>query len=99
MNLDLDYVMISIEIPDDIQVQEVYEKDLPNDWNNFPHPSSTQIFGDNFVLENKFCILKIPSVVTKGDFNLLINPLHPDFKRIIISKIENFPFDKRIFKG
>jgi RES domain-containing protein len=42
--------------------------------------------------------LKIPSSVTKGDFNILINPNHPDFKRIAIQSIEPFPFDRRIFR-
>ncbi|MFC5284596.1 RES family NAD+ phosphorylase [Pedobacter alpinus] len=96
--LPSDYMMVTIAVPDDLLVKEILEKDLPYNWNNFPHPSATQKFGDNFVLENKYCIAKIPSVVTKGDFNFLINPHHPDFKKIEISTIEKFPFDRRIFK-
>ncbi|MCX6230349.1 MAG: RES family NAD+ phosphorylase [Bacteroidetes bacterium] len=93
-----DYMMITIFVPDDIQIFEVSEPDLPYDWKDFPHPNSTQRFGDNFVLENKFCILKIPSVVTKGVYNYLINPNHKDFASLKIIGIEKFPFDKRIFK-
>jgi RES domain-containing protein len=96
--LPTDYVIVTIEIPDSIKMQELDLKDLPSDWNDFPHPSSTQIFGDRFVEENKLCVLRVPSVVTKGDFNLLINPNHPDFPRIKIKGIEKFPFDKRLFK-
>lgn len=93
-----DYVMITINIPDSIAVKEVAESDLPADWRDFPHPASTQEFGDSFVLENKYCVLMIPSVVTHGDFNILINPGHKDFAKIKIAAIEKFPFDKRIFK-
>jgi len=93
-----DYVMVTINIPDYIETYEVEESDLPPDWKNFPHPPSTQKFGDNFVLDNKYCLLKMPSVVTKGDFNYLINPKHPHFSRIVIRTIEKFPFDKRIFR-
>lgn len=93
-----DYVMISIFIPDDISLQKLNVADLPADWNTFPHPSSTQIIGDRFVAENKYCVLQIPSSVTQGDYNLLINPNHADFKRIKIIATEKFPFDKRIFK-
>ncbi len=96
--LPSDYMMVTISIPDDIAMQEVERKDLPSNWNEFPHPSSTQIFGDKFVAENKYCILRIPSVVTQGDYNLLINPNHPDFSKIKTISIEKFPFDKRIFK-
>jgi RES domain-containing protein len=93
-----DYVMITIHVPDDIKVTELSATDLPENWRDFPHPASTQRIGDDFVAQNKSCILKIPSVVTQGDFNILINPIHKDFERIGISKIEKFPFDKRIFK-
>jgi|SRR5215813_8169083 len=93
-----DYVMISIFIPDDISLQKLNISDLPIDWNTFPHPSTTQAIGDQFVADNKFCVLQIPSAVTQGDYNLLINPNHPDFKRIKIIDSGKFPFDKRIFK-
>ncbi|WP_259015882.1 RES family NAD+ phosphorylase [Emticicia fluvialis] len=91
-----DYVMISIDIPDDIAIIEVAEAALPANWKDFPHPVSTQKFGDEFVYGNQYCVLRIPSVVTQGDFNLLINPNHKDFNRIEISKIEKFPFDRRL---
>lgn len=93
-----DYFMISIFIPDDIVLQKLKVSDLPVNWNTFPPPSTTQINGDQFIVNNKFCVLRIPSAVTQGDYNLLINPRHTDFKRIKIIAKENFPFDKRIFK-
>ena len=93
-----DYMMITIFIPDDVSIKVVKEKDLPKNWNSFPYGSATQIFGNDFINENKYCLLKIPSAVTKGDFNILINPLHPEFEKIKIILIEPFPFDHRIFK-
>lgn len=93
-----DYVMITITIPDEIEITKVGEEDLPEDWKEFPHPISTQRVGNDFVSENKYCVLLIPSVVTQGDFNVLINPYHKDFSKITISKIEKFPFDRKIFK-
>jgi RES domain-containing protein len=93
-----DYMMVTIFIPDDISIQKLNVVDLPPDWNTFPHPSTTQIIGDQFIANNKFCVLQIPSAVTKGDYNLLINPNHADFKRIKITTKDKFPFDKRIFK-
>ena len=93
-----DYMMITIEIPDDIAVSVVAAHTLPAGWRDFPHPVATQRFGDEFVSENKYCVLRIPSVVTQGDFNLLINPAHRDFARIRIASIDKFPFDRRILK-
>ena len=96
--LPKDFWMLTIEAPDDISSNEQNVCDLPYNWHTYPHPQSTQLLGDRFIHENKFCLLKIPSVVTKGDFNVLINPYHSDIKRIHIGQKEHFPFDNRIFE-
>ena len=93
-----DYMMLTIYLPDDISIQKLTTADLPANWNAFPHPNSTQAVGDKFVSENKYGVLQIPSVVTQGDYNLLINPYHSEFLKIKIIEMESFPFDKRIFK-
>ncbi len=93
-----DYVMLTIEIPDDIRIAEIDENILPENWRDFPHPEETRKFGDQFIFERKSAVLKMPSVVTKGDFNYLVNPYHLDFERINIVAEEPFPFDERIFK-
>lgn len=93
-----DYVMITLFIPDDVSWQKLNISDLPADWNAFPHSASTQHIGDGFATENKHCVFQVPSSVVQGDYNLLINPNHTDFKRIKITETVRFPFDKRIFK-
>lgn len=96
--LPADFMMVTIFIPDSIAVQQNGISTLPMGWNSFPHLSNTQAVGDSFINESKFCLLKIPSVVVKGEFNFLINPNHSDFKQIEILSIEKFPFDNRIFR-
>lgn len=98
LTLSNDYHMVTIYIPDDISLKKLTPADLPEYWNAFPNPISTPAIGDRFVIENQYCILMMPSSVTQGDYNLLINPRHPDFAKIKIIGIEKFPFDKRIFK-
>ncbi len=93
-----DYMMLTIYLPDDISLQKLAEADLPIDWKSFPHPVSTQTIGDKFIADNKYCVLQIPSAVTRGDFNLLINPHHSEFPRIKILEVEKFQFDERIVK-
>ena len=96
--LPADYVVMTIFIPKNISLQKFNAADLPADWNIFPYSESSQSVGDKFAGDNKYCVLQIPSAVTKGDYNYLINPNHQDFKKIKIRSIEKFPFDKRIFK-
>lgn len=93
-----DYMMATIFIPADTSLQKLSATDLPTDWNMFPHPSSTQAIGDKFIADNKYCLLQIPSAVTQGDYNVLINPNHREFRKIKIITTEKFPFDKRIFR-
>ena len=96
-NLPLDYKLISIDIPDEIQIQELAAADLPADWKSIPHAHSTQQAGDRFVSEGIFAVLKVPSVVVQDEFNYLINPVHKDSRKIIITAIESFNFDERLF--
>lgn len=96
--LPSDYLMMTIYIPDNISLARVNQSDLPIDWNVFPHSKSTQEIGNKFIRENKYCVLQIPSAVTHGDFNILINPYHVEFPKIKIISEDRFPFDNRIFK-
>lgn len=96
-NLPLDYQLISIEIPDEIQIQELIKELLPPDWKLLPHSHATQEIGDRFVLEGTFLVLKVPSVVVQDEFNFLINPAHIKSHEIKIAGIESFNFDERLF--
>jgi RES domain-containing protein len=89
---------VTTDIPNSLTIQELEEPGLPANWNVFPHLLNTQSIGDQFIQDNKYSILKVPSAVVKGDFNLLLNPNHSDFKKIKIAEVEKFPFDQRIFK-
>jgi len=96
-NLPLDYKIISIEIPDNIHIQELTAENLPVDWKSIPPARSTQQIGDRFVSEGIFPVVKVPSVVVQDEFNYLINPAHTDSRKITIKSIEPFNFDERLF--
>jgi RES domain-containing protein len=93
-----DFVMLTIDIPDDISVEVLDLNKLSIDWNVFPCTFETPLLGDDFIRRNEACVLKVPSAVVKGDFNFLINPYNADFYKIKIIEQVDFPFDKRIFK-
>ena len=90
------YVMVTIDVPDQISVEMLAKDRLPPDWSNFPYAASTQLLGDKFVADNRNCIFQVPSVITAGEVNLLINPRHPHFRKIKIVEIEDFRFDERL---
>ncbi len=91
-----DYAMLELEVPDAVPFAQLAPEQLPRNWNTFPHTSSTQRFGDDFLRKGEQLGLLVPSVVTRGDFNLLLNPAHADFQRINKISLEPFPFDERL---
>ena len=94
--LPSDYKMLTINIPDKIKIKTLKASELPKSWNSHPPLIYSQQVGDEFIMANEFCVLKVPSVVVYGDFNYLINPYHIDFKRIKIESVDDFPIDQRL---
>ncbi len=72
---------------------------LPADWSAIPPGAGTRNVGDKWIDERRSLLLRVPSVVTKGEFNYLLNPLHPDFPRIKVGRAESFNFDGRFGKS
>jgi RES domain-containing protein len=95
--LPKDFIMMTIFIPDSMSQKVIAYEELPEGWNVFPGTAESKSFGDIFITENKYGILKVPSAVTKGDYNVLINPFYKDFDRIQIIEKVPFLFDNRFF--
>ncbi|MBC5991545.1 RES family NAD+ phosphorylase [Pontibacter cellulosilyticus] len=93
----LDYCLVRIELPDFKELPEIKLEELPEVWKTFPHANVTQELGDNFILEEKHLILKVPSATVQGNHNYLINPRHPDFSKVKLLDSAPFEFDKRLF--
>lgn len=81
---------------DDALVEQFSLKKLPPDWQTEPPPPSTQQIGDRWVREARSAVLALPSVIIPGEPNYLLNPAHPDFKKISIGKPGPFAFDPRL---
>ena len=71
-------------------------KDLPSTWKDIPASHETQAIGDAWMAAGKTVLLKVPSVVAPGEFNLLMNPAHPDLARLTIGLLAPFRFDSRL---
>ncbi len=97
-SLPKNYVMMEIEVPENIAIKSISVTELNSNWTNHPPNVTTQKIGDNFIDSSAYCLLKVPSAVVQGDFNYLINPHHEDFKQIKVFEITRFPFDQRMFK-
>lgn len=96
--LPSDYYMASILIPDHIHIEELAMKKLKKEWPLGSSLSATHKIGDKFIMDSHHLVLRVPSAVVQGDFNYLINPLHPHLQKIKIKTTEVFTFDERLFR-
>ena len=88
------YYIFRVKIPEKL-VTEFDISKLPANWQEDPPPVELQQIGDNWLSEKKFAVLKVPSAVVPLEFNLIVNPEHPDIKKIIVEDPLPFYFDKR----
>jgi len=80
------YYRYSIDIPDK-WIKKFIPKDLPKEWNTTPATDVTRDFAEKHLFSaNKFIALALPSVLVPEEFNLLINPLHEDFHRMLATR-------------
>jgi RES domain-containing protein len=89
----------SIAIPinfDDALVETVKAADLPAEWTGEPPPPSTQAIGDQWVKAARSAVIELPSAIIPTEPNYLLNPAHPEFKKIKIGKPVPFAFDPRL---
>lgn len=97
LNPPLRFGCVSIEMTfDDALVESVNPSTLPSDWCEKPPPLSTQAIGDLWVKKARSAVLELPSVIIPSETNYLINPKHPDFRKIQIGKPVPFAFDSRL---
>lgn len=95
-DLPTDRYYVEIEIPDNLYIQEVLVDDLPDDWDCKPPSDTTQIIGDDFVIQNEAAVLKVPSSIVPFEYNYLINPTHSDISKIKITNQHKMMFDSRL---
>ncbi|MAZ29175.1 MAG: RES superfamily protein [Cytophagaceae bacterium] len=104
MHLDLsedlpnDRYYVEIEIPEGITIYELKREDLSENWDSKPPILETQFIGDDFVKYEETAILKVPSAIIPFEYNYLINPKHPEAKKISILKTTPLKFDIRFRK-
>ncbi len=90
------FSILELEITGKPSVDEISIKNLPRNWNKYPAPINIAKRGDKWLLGEKNLLLKAPSVVIPSEFNFIINPFHPDIKKVKIVAIEKLNLDERI---
>lgn len=97
-NLPDNLLLVKIEIPDRIEIQTVPQKVLVKGWDSFPFTNETVNYGTSFLRKKEHLALKVPSIIIPDEYNIIINPLHPDIKACKVIHTTRFLFDMRVLK-
>ena len=89
------HLLMKIVIPDNF-VTSLKDLSLKPTWPD--DPAYSRFIGDSFLRTKKSLLLKVPSAIIPEEYNVLINPLHPDIKKVKIVSASPFQFDARLFK-
>jgi RES domain-containing protein len=87
-----------LDIPDDVVSERISSTDLPKNWRDYPAPPELAVLGSEWATATRSLLLWVPSVVVVDEFNTLINPKHPEMKRVTLSRVESFRLDRRLVR-
>ena len=93
-----DLSIITLDIPPQVKPKKLDLAILPPNWRQNPPPEELASIGTDWALSGESLLLRVPSAIIENEFNVLINPSHPDLKLIKLSKPEPFVFDERLLK-
>ena len=79
-------------------VESVPMGSLPLTWDSTPPSFITKTIGDKWIRQSASAVLCVPSAVVPNEKNYLLNPRHPDFKKIKIGEPIDLPADPRILE-
>ncbi|MEO6970098.1 MAG: RES family NAD+ phosphorylase, partial [Chthoniobacterales bacterium] len=65
-------------------------------WRTSPPEPANLAIGDEWAKARGSLILAVPSAIIPEEVNFLLNPAHPDFRRVKIPKPVPFHFDPRL---
>ncbi len=91
--------IVSINIPAAIKAKQADPAALPGNWHQYPPPFELADFGTKWVEGGQGLLLRVPSAVIEHEFNILINPQHPDMKHVKIKSVEDFMYDERLHQA
>lgn len=88
--------LMQITIPDSETILEISSDQLKKNW--IKDVEYSQWLGSDLLSENKYLVLKVPSVIIEDEWNYVLNTKHKNYSKIKLIKSDKFDFDERLFK-
>ncbi|HEX8986546.1 MAG TPA: RES family NAD+ phosphorylase [Rhodocyclaceae bacterium] len=99
-DLPLNRYLVAVDIPPAVwKRRETYtDKTAPPGWDAVPAALTSTEFGDEWVMQQRSAVIELPSVIVPDELNVLINPAHPDAKKIKATIERKWLYDSRLLK-
>jgi hypothetical protein len=88
--------MLTVACPDQL-VMALPRRRWPRQWDAVPIRATTQRLGDRWLASANGLALRVPSVHSGSDFNVLLNPAHRAARQLKVVSRERYEFDTRLF--
>jgi RES domain-containing protein len=89
------YSFLKISVLENVMVCELGPLEMPG-WTNTPE--ITQRMGDEWLGGLETPLARVPSVIIRDTWNVLLNPLHPEAAEVGIVSATQEAFDMRLFR-
>jgi RES domain-containing protein len=102
VHLESDDLLLAYELVemtfDQRMVEYLDRSRLPTDWADPTAPVLLQQIGDEWLTQKRTLALAVPSALspTKSEINFVINPLHPDFGKLVFGNSIPCRLDPRL---
>jgi RES domain-containing protein len=93
-----DLSIARIRVPGRPVPEDVGAPELPAGWRTFPAPPDLAEVGTEWLRSKRSLLFRVPSAVVEGEFNILINPAHPDIRKVRVVEAERFEINERLLR-
>jgi RES domain-containing protein len=88
-----DFTLLRIEVPE-VHIQTIEFDSLPPGWQS--RLEVTRDLGTAWLQGMETALLRVPSAIVPETANFLLNPAHPDAKKLKVTNVFSYPFDPRL---
>ncbi len=98
--LPLNRYLVAVTIPAAVWARARTETpgSLPVGWDADPSGRASIRFGTDWIRSAASALLRVPSVIVPDEYNVLINPVHPDSGAVVAAKVRKWLYDPRFSK-
>ena len=90
------YILVILSVPEAVKLEEIDREKLTAGWDAPDTRPLTKKLGDQFLRSKSGLLLSVPSVLMPEENNYILNPLHPQIKKVKLVYKRRIHFDSRL---